>query len=86
MVVIRLARFGTKHLPKYRVTIADQKYAATGRHIEIVGQYNPKPLGKDVGLTLEMDKINAWIKKGAQPTERVRTLIRNFEKNAPAKA
>lgn len=80
MVVIRLARFGTKHLPKYRVTVADQKYAATGRYIEIVGHYNPRPLGKDVGLSLEMDKINAWIAKGAQPTERVRSLMRKFEK------
>jgi small subunit ribosomal protein S16 len=86
MVVIRLARFGTKHLPRYRVTIADQKYAATGRHIEVVGHFNPKPLGKDPGLVLEMDKINAWIKKGAQPTERVRTLLRKYEKSAVAKA
>jgi small subunit ribosomal protein S16 len=82
MVVIRLARFGTKHLPKYRVTVADQKYAATGRFLEVVGHYNPKPMGKDKGLTLEMDKINAWLKKGAQPTERVRSLIRKFEKTA----
>jgi small subunit ribosomal protein S16 len=80
MVVIRLARFGTKHLPKYRVTVADQKYAATGRYLEIVGYFNPKPLGKDKGVQLEMDKINTWIKKGAKPTERVRTLIRKFEK------
>ncbi len=82
MVVIRLARFGTKHLPRYRVTVADQKYAATGRYIEVVGHFNPKPLGKDVGLALEMEKINSWIKKGAQPTERVRGLIRKFEKSA----
>lgn len=81
MVVIRLARFGTKHMPRYRVTVADQKYAATGRYIEIVGHYNPKPLGKDKTLVLEMDKISAWIKKGAQPTERVRGLIRKFEKS-----
>ncbi len=79
MVVIRLARFGTKHLPKYRITVADQKYAATGRYIEVVGQYNPKPQGKDVAVKLEMDKINHWIKKGAQPTQRVQSLIRKFE-------
>lgn len=80
MVVIRLARFGTKHLPQYRVTVADQKYAATGRFIEVVGHYNPRPQGKSVGLTLDMDKINGWIGQGAQPTERVRSLIRKFEK------
>lgn len=81
MVVIRLARFGTKHLPRYRVTVADQKYAATGRFIEVVGTYNPKPSGKDKQLVLEMDRVKHWIGKGAQPTERVRTLLRNFEKS-----
>lgn len=80
MVVIRLARYGTKHLPKYRVTVADQKYAAKGRFLEIVGQYNPTPKGKDKELLLDLEKINHWIKKGAQPTERVRSLIRKFEK------
>jgi small subunit ribosomal protein S16 len=82
MVVIRLARFGTKHVPKYRITVADQKYAATGRFLEVVGVYNPKPMGKDQELILDMAKIQTWMKKGAQPTERVRSLIRKFEKSA----
>ncbi len=80
MVVIRLARFGTKHVPKYRITVADQKYAATGRFLEVVGLYNPKPLGKDKEIALDMAKVQAWMKQGAQPTERVRSLIRKFEK------
>jgi small subunit ribosomal protein S16 len=84
MVVIRLARFGSKHDAQYRVTVADQKYAATGRFLEIVGQFNPSPKGKAKGLVLDMDKINAWVKKGAQPTERVQSLIRKFEKTAKA--
>ena len=79
MVVIRLARFGKKHLPRYRVTVADQKYAATGRFIEIVGEYNPKPQGKEKALDVDLEKINAWIKKGAQPTERVRSLLKKVE-------
>lgn len=79
MVVIRLARVGTKHVPKYRVTVADQRYAPTGRFIEVVGYFNPNPSGKEKGLTLDMEKVNSWIKKGAQPTERVRSLIRKFE-------
>jgi len=81
MVVIRLARFGTKHIPRYRVTVADQKYAAKGRFLEVVGQYNPAPEGKDKELSLDVEKINYWIKQGAQPTERVRSLIRKFEKS-----
>lgn len=78
MVVIRLARVGAKHEPKYRVTVADKKFAATKRFIEVVGHFNPSPRGKDVGLQLDMDKINGWIKKGAQPSERVHSLIRKF--------
>jgi small subunit ribosomal protein S16 len=80
MVVIRLARYGKKHYPVYRVTVADQRYPATGRYLELVGHYNPTPRGKDKGLTLDMEKINTWIKKGAQPTDRVRSLIRQFDK------
>ena len=79
MVVIRLARFGAKHLPQYRVTVADKRYAATGRFLEVVGQYNPSAKGKAPSLTLKMDRINEWVAKGAQPTERVRSLMRKSE-------
>lgn len=75
-VVIRLARFGGTHSPKYRVTVADQRRFRDSKYIEIVGFYNPRPQGKDVGLKLEMEKINDWIKKGAQPTDRVKHLIK----------
>lgn len=80
MVVIRLARFGKKHYPVYRVTVADQKFAATGRFLEIVGEFNPSPRGQEKGLRLDMDKITSWIQKGAQPTDRVKSLMRKFEK------
>ena len=84
MVVIRLARVGTKHEPKYRVTVADKKFHATKRFIEVVGHYNPTPRGKEKGLHLEIDKIDSWIKKGAQPSETVRSLIRKFKGAAQA--
>jgi small subunit ribosomal protein S16 len=84
MVVIRLARFGAKHEPKYRVTVADKKFAATKRFIEVVGYFNPAPRGKEQGLTLDMVKINDWIKKGAQPSETVRSLIRKVQPAAKA--
>ena len=79
MVVIRLTRGGTKHIPKYRVTVADQKYAPTGRYIEVVGHFNPHPSQDEEGLKLDMGKIKAWMAKGAQPTRRVQSLIRKFE-------
>lgn len=80
MVVIRLARGGKKHYPVYRVTVADQKFAATGRYLEVVGEFNPSPRGKEQGLRLDMDKINDWIGKGAQPSDRVKSLMRKYEK------
>lgn len=79
MVVIRLARFGSKHNPKYRVTVADKRYAATGRYLEVVGNFDPYAKGKTTPVTLDMERINHWISKGAQPTERVRSLIKKSQ-------
>ena len=76
MVVIRLARFGTKHAPKYRVTVADSKKYVTKKYIEILGTYNPTPRGEDKKVNVDMAKLQEWIKKGAQPSDRVRYLMR----------
>lgn len=78
MVVIRLARCGSTHRPKYRIAVADNRRSATGKYIEIVGNYNPFPKGKDVPLILDMPKIKDWISKGAQPTKRVQSLIKKY--------
>jgi small subunit ribosomal protein S16 len=80
MVVIRLARYGKKHYPVYRVTVADKRYSPKGRYLELVGNYNPTPRGQEKGLNLDMEKIETWIKKGAQPSDRVKSLIRKFQK------
>jgi len=74
-VVIRLARFGSTHRPKYRVTVADQRDCKEGRFIEVIGQYNPSPKGKELGLKIDVEKAKAWISKGARPTDRVARLI-----------
>lgn len=79
MVVIRLARGGAKRSPKYRITVADQKRSAKGRYIEIIGNYNPSPKGQEKDLILDLDKAKDWISKGAQPTRRVKDLIRMAE-------
>ncbi len=76
-VVIRLARFGAVHTPKYRVQVADSRFFRNGRFIETVGHYNPNPEGKEVGLKLDLPKIEAWVKKGARPTDRVARLIKD---------
>lgn len=82
MVVIRLARLGAKKRPKYRVTVADSRYFRNGRFIEVVGHYNPSPRGQEQEITLDLAKVKDWMGKGAQPTDRVKTLIKKAEANA----
>ncbi|RME17726.1 MAG: 30S ribosomal protein S16 [Bdellovibrio sp.] len=81
MVVIRLARQGAVHRPKYRVTVADRRFASTGRFIEVVGYYNPFARGTEKALDLKMDRIDEWIKKGAQPTKRVKSLMKKAQES-----
>ncbi len=78
-VVIRLARFGSLHKPKYRVMVADSRRYRNSRFIENVGFYNPKPGPQEESLKLDLDKIGEWVKKGAQPTDRVKSLMRKLQ-------
>ncbi len=75
-VVIRLNRVGSKHVPKYRITVADSRRSLGGRHLEVLGIYIPTPQGKDEKVKVDMDKYNAWIGKGALPSDRVRHVIK----------
>ncbi len=87
MVVIRLARSGAKKKPFYHVVVADRRSPRDGHFIERVGYFNPVAKGAAIRLKLEKEIIQAWIQKGAQPSERVQQLIEDFEKaaaNAPA--
>lgn len=73
-VRIRLTRMGTKKRPFYRVIAADSRSPRNGRFIEILGTYNP--LTDPAEIKLNREKVLDWIKKGAQPTEIVRDLMR----------
>lgn len=77
MVVIRLNRGGSKKRPKYRITVADSRAWLGGRFLEVIGYYNPMPRGAEKKLVIDLERANAWIKQGAQPTERVKSLIRH---------
>lgn len=79
MVVIRLRRQGAKKRPFYHVMVADQRFAATGRFIEQVGFFNPIAAGKEVRLKLDVEKINSWVAKGAQVSDRVKLLLKENE-------
>ncbi len=82
MVVIRLARSGSKKRPFYHITVADSRNARDGRFIERVGFYNPIARGKEETLRLDMERIEHWIGQGAQPSVRVSTLIKGHKKAA----
>ena len=72
-VKIRLKRMGAKKRPFYRVVIADSRSPRDGRFIETVGTYNP--IAQPAEITLDEDKILAWLNNGAQPSETVRNLL-----------
>jgi len=73
-VHIRLRRTGRTKKPAYRVVVADSRAARDGRFIEVIGHYNP--LTTPATLEIKLDKAEEWIKKGAQPTNTVRVLLR----------
>jgi small subunit ribosomal protein S16 len=72
-VHIRLRRTGTTKRPAYRVVVADSRAARDGRFIEVIGHYNP--LTNPPTVKIETEKAEAWIKKGAQPSNTVRKLM-----------
>ena len=74
MLKIRLTRRGAKKDPHYRVVVSEKSSPRDGRFVEIVGYYNPAL--EPVRLHLELDRVDHWLQKGAQPTETVKTLIR----------
>jgi small subunit ribosomal protein S16 len=71
-VKIRLARFGKKDSPIYRVVVCDARTKREGKFLEIVGNYDPKS-----GPKIEKERYNYWISVGAQPTKAVLNLIKN---------
>lgn len=72
-VHIRLRRTGRSKKPAYRVVVADSRSARDGRFIEIIGHYDP--LTQPPTIKIELDKAAEWIKKGAQPSNTVRSLL-----------
>ena len=73
-VTIRLSRHGTKKKPFYRIVVSDRRYPRDGRYIEQVGIYDPN--ATNGGLRLDRERVTAWIKQGAQPSQTVSELIK----------
>ena len=92
-VVIRLARAGTKKRPVYHIVVADSRAPRDGRFIERLGYFNPLlPKEKTERLKLDLDKVKDWMKKGAQPSDRVMRFLdaagvaKREKRNNPEKA
>jgi small subunit ribosomal protein S16 len=83
MVVIRLARVGAKKRPFYHVVAIDRRHARnSGNYIERLGYFNPIAKGGEIRLHLDHDRINHWLQQGAQPSDRVGSLVAEAAKAA----
>ncbi|MDO5770151.1 MAG: 30S ribosomal protein S16, partial [Psychrobacter sp.] len=84
MVVIRLARGGAKKRPFYQVVVADQRRSRDGRYIENIGFFNPLAKGAEESVRLNLEAYQTWVDKGAQPSERVASLVKTYKKEQAA--
>jgi small subunit ribosomal protein S16 len=74
MLMIRLARFGSKKRPTYRVVVIEKERARNGRAVEVVGNYNP--VSQPQIVNFKHDRIEHWLKSGAQPSDTVARLLK----------
>lgn len=81
-VKIRLARHGAKKRPYYRIVVADGRMPRDGRYIDLVGRYNP--LSDPKTIDIDIEKVDAWVAKGAQPSNAVSHLIDIVKNGTPA--
>ena len=82
MLMIRMARFGAKKKPTYRLVVIEKERARDSRAVEVVGHYNP--LANPKVVSLKHDRIDFWMKNGAQPSDTVARLLKTNPAAAPA--
>ena len=73
VLMIRLARFGARKQPYYRVVVIEKEHARNGRPVEVVGTYNPRT--NPATFDLKRERIDHWVSKGAQCSDRVKKLL-----------
>jgi small subunit ribosomal protein S16 len=83
MVIIRLARSGAKKNPYYFITVADERRPRDGAFIERLGFFNPSAMGQEERFRIDLVKLEEWISKGAQVSDRVKSLIVKEAKLTP---
>jgi small subunit ribosomal protein S16 len=84
MVKIRLARGGAKRQPFYHIVVADSRNRRDGRNIERLGFFNPIARGNDERLRIDRERVDHWVGRGAQVSERVSHLIREAAEQSSA--
>jgi len=82
MVTIRLTRRGAKNSPFYHVVVTDSRKRQGGLSLENVGFFNPVVRKSEPKLKLDLARIDYWLSKGAKPSDRVKTLVGDFRKQA----
>lgn len=82
MVVIRLTRGGAKKRPFYHIVVTDSRKRRDGSYIERLGYFNPIATGQEVRLRLDSQRARYWVDRGAQPSERVASLLKEQAKVA----
>lgn len=82
MLAIRLARFGSKKAPTYRLVVIEKDRARDSRAVEVVGHYNPR--AEPAAVVIDHERLQFWIKNGAQPTDVVKRLVKKNPAAAPA--
>jgi small subunit ribosomal protein S16 len=86
MVTIRLTRRGARNQPYYHVVVSDHRKRQGGKSLELVGFFNPKARKADIKVRLDLPRIDFWVSKGAQQSERVGALVKAYRKQAVAVA
>jgi small subunit ribosomal protein S16 len=82
VLMIRLARVGARKQPHYRVVVIEKDRARNGRSVEVVGYYNPRT--NPATVNIKRDRVDYWVSKGAQLSDRVRILVSKLPAAAPA--
>ncbi|PRB77497.1 MULTISPECIES: 30S ribosomal protein S16 [Pseudomonadaceae] len=82
MVTIRLARGGSKKRPFYHLTVANSRNSRDGRFVERVGFFNPVAAGGETRLSVNQERVSYWLGQGAQPSERVASLLKEAQASA----
>jgi small subunit ribosomal protein S16 len=84
MVTIRLTRGGSKKRPFYHLNVADRQDARDGRFIERIGFYNPIARGGEERTRIDLERLDQWVRQGAQMSDRVTKIVKEYRKATAA--